>query len=100
MNGHKRILLTIITESSLEAKLTSEIEKLGAHGYTIVDCRGKGSHGARDADWDYDRNIRLEVICPEETAQAIANHLRDTYYKDFAMVTFTSEIAVWRPEKF
>lgn len=100
MSDHTRTLLTIITESSLEPKLVAEIEKLGAHGYTISECRGKGSHGVRDADWDYDRNIRVEVICTASTADRIANHLRDRYYRDFAMVMFRSEVTVWRPEKF
>ena len=100
MNANTRTLLTIITESSLENRLVSDIEKLGAHGYTISDCRGKGARGARDAEWDYDSNIRVEVICSRETADAIAAHLQKRYYKDFAMVVFHDEVSVLRPEKF
>lgn len=95
-----RTLLTIITESSLENRLVSDIQRLGARGYTISDCRGKGAQGARDADWDYDRNIRMEVICTRETAQAIMSYLQKQYYDDFAMVIFSDEVSVLRPEKF
>jgi len=100
MNANTRTLLTIITESSLENRLIGDIEHLGAHGYTISDCRGKGAQGTRDAEWDYDSNIRVEVICSRETAAAISSHLHKTYYKDFAMVMFSDDVAVLRPEKF
>lgn len=95
-----RTLLTVITESSLENRLVSDIQKLGARGYTISDCRGKGAQGARDADWDYDSNIRMEVICTRETAEAIMSYLKKQYYDDFAMVIFSDDVSVLRPEKF
>ena len=100
MNPNTRTLLTIITESSLEHRLVGDIQALGARGYTISDCRGKGTQGTRDAEWDYDSNIRVEVICSRDTADAIAAHLHKTYYEDFAMVIFSDDVAVLRPEKF
>jgi hypothetical protein len=100
MNDNTRTLLTIITESSLEHRLVGDIDRFGAHGYTISDCRGKGAQGTRDGEWDYDSNIRVEVICSRETAAAITAHLHKTYYRDFAMVVFSDDVAVLRPEKF
>jgi len=100
MNANTRTLLTIVTESSLEHRLISDIENLGARGYTISDCRGKGAQGTRDAEWDYDSNIRVEVICRSEIAEAITDYLHKTYYKDFAMVIFSGDVAVLRPQKF
>lgn len=100
MNANTRTVVTIITESSLENRLVSEVQALGAGGYTISDCRGKGAQGARDADWDYDSNIRMEVICTRETAEAIMTSLQHKYYEDFAMVIFSSDVSVLRPEKF
>lgn len=100
MNGHLRTLLTIFTEASVEMILIRDIEKLGAHGYTITDARGKGGHGVRDAEWDMDSNIRVEVICTRETATAIAEHLREKYYENYAMVIYSHDVAVLRPEKF
>jgi nitrogen regulatory protein PII len=95
-----RKLLTIITESALESKLCRDIEKLGAHGYTITNARGKGSRGKRNADWGSSANIRIEVVCEETTATAISDHLRKEYYQDYAMIVFLSDVAVLRPEKF
>jgi nitrogen regulatory protein PII len=95
-----RTLLTIITEGSLEGRLLPELEKLGAKGYTVTDARGKGSRGARDADWDADSNIRIEVICTRKIAEAITAHLQAKYYDNYAMIMFSHDVTVLRPGKF
>ena len=93
-------LLTIICEAELESALIRELPALGANGYTITDARGRGAHGTRDAAWTPGANIRVEVLCSEPTALAIAEHLERRYYADYAMVLFVSEVAVLRPAKF
>jgi len=100
MNGTMRKLLTIITEAALESILIKEIEALGARGYTITDARGKGRRGPRDAAWDESSNIRIEILCDAEIAEAIARHLWARYYDDYGMVLFTNDVSVLRPEKF
>lgn len=100
MIKHIRKLLTVITESALESSLISDIEKLGARGYTITDARGKGGRGARNASWEASGNIRMEIICNEEKADAIANHLRERYYDNYAMILTVTDVEVLRPEKF
>ncbi len=93
-------LLTIITEAVLESTLVEEIEKLGANGYTIMDVRGKGHKGVRNAGWDANANIRIEVICGSDVAESISMYLKEKYYDDYAMVIFTVDVNVMRPEKF
>jgi hypothetical protein len=100
VNSYKRKLLTIVTEAALETTLIREIDRLGAHGYTVTDARGKGDHGVRDAGWQASANIRVEVVCDAETAEALAAHLRDHYYQDYAMILFIAEVEVLRPTKF
>jgi hypothetical protein len=100
MQTHVRKLLVIITEAALESTLVKDVLKLGAQGYTIADVRGGGRHGPRDADWQADRNIRLEVICDAAVADAIAAHVRDTYSSHYATTLFFADIGVLRPEKF
>lgn len=95
-----RKLLTIVCEASLEADLALDLARLGAHGYTITDARGCGAHGLRDGTWPPSANIRVEVLCDEATALAIAGHLRDRYYDNFGMVSYFADVAVLRPEKF
>ena len=72
--------------------LTRDIERLGAHGYTITDARGKGHRGARSAGWEENGNIRIEVVCNETVADAVVSHLREHYYDDYAMILF---VGVW-----
>lgn len=100
MNGEKRTLLTIITESVIEHILVKEIERLGARGYTVTDARGKGHWGVRSADWSTTSNVRIEVICDQRTAKIIVDHLQAHYYENYAMVLYVSEVSVLRPEKF
>ncbi len=96
----KRRLLTIVTEGVLERQLVEDLKRLGAHGYTLVDARGEGSRGARTADWEYSKNIRVETICEATVADAIIAHLMRTYYADYAMIVYFTDVEVMRPEKF
>jgi nitrogen regulatory protein P-II 2 len=100
MQTHARKLIVIITEAALEPLLVKDVLKLGAQGYTIADVRGGGRHGPRDADWQADRNIRMEVICDGVVADAIAAHVRDAYSNHYATTLFFADIGVLRPEKF
>jgi nitrogen regulatory protein PII len=96
----KRVLVTIVTESVLERQLTDDLKRLGVHGYTITEARGEGHRGVRAADWEHSANIRVETICEERVAQAIMQHISRTYYANYAMIAFTQEVEVMRPEKF
>ena len=97
---YNSMLVTIVTESSLEGQLSRELEGLGVQGYTITDARGKGESGARNAGWDADSNIRIEVICSESMSDTIAELLKQKYYPNFAMVMHSHGVFVLRPEKF
>lgn len=95
-----RSLVTIICESVLEVKLLKDLETLGAPGWTVSDARGRGHRGVRSAGWESDGNVRLEVVCNRELGERIVQHVQATYYRDFAMICFISDVAVLRPEKF
>jgi nitrogen regulatory protein PII len=95
-----RKLLTVITEAAIEKDLCADLERLGAHGYTVTDARGKGHQGVRAASWEPSGNIRVEVVCTGETAHAIAAHLEKTYYANYAMILYLSDVEVLRPGKF
>ena len=100
MQTHSRKLVVIITEAPLEPMLIKDALSLGAHGYTVADVRGGGRHGPREAAWEADRNIRMEIICDERTASAIVDHVRERYTAHFATTVFVADIGVLRPEKF
>ena len=100
MHADARKLVTIVTEAALERRLVDDLKRLGAHGYTISDARGEGSRGVRNAGWEATGNIRVEVICDETTAEAIAAHLKAAYYANYAMILYLSDVGVLRPQKF
>jgi nitrogen regulatory protein PII len=100
MNTDTRKLITIITEAALEHSLIEDLNRLGAHGYTITNARGKGSRGVRDAGWGASSNIRVEVMCDARVSEVITTHLREHYYDNYAMILFLSDVEVLRPEKF
>ena len=95
MGDVNRKLVTIITEAVLENDLLGDLKQLGASGYTVTNSRGSGSRG-----WSSDSNIRVEVVCSDELAGQIADHLREKYYDNYAMISFESDIRVLRSKKF
>lgn len=100
MESFPKKLITIITEAVIEKELLSVLEQLGASGFTITDARGKGHRGMRSAGWEHGANIRVEIICDDKLASAIALRLKSDFYNDYAMVLFMSDVAVLRPDKF
>ena len=100
MNQNLRKLLTIITEAAVETVLLKDIQRLGAHGYTVTDARGNGTRGVRSSAWDSNSNIRIEIVCNEVTAEAIATYVQTHYYANYAMILFVTDVTVLRPEKF
>ncbi|MCG3177283.1 MAG: Membrane-associated protein [Candidatus Omnitrophica bacterium] len=100
MQMHTRKVIVVITEALLEKPLTEDIKKLGVRGYTVTSARGEGSRGKRSADLDGAQNIRLEIICDEPLADKITAHLADRYMPNYAMVLYTLDAQVLRPQKF
>ena len=100
MSQSSKILVTLVTESSLESKICRQLERLGATGYTITDARGKGSQGSRGGGWDADSNIRIEIICRPTVADAITQFAQSEYFDNFAMVVYSHPVNVARANKF
>ena len=95
-----RKLVTIITESVLEAELCEFLGGLGVSGYTVTNARGSGSRGVRSAGWAASGNVRIEVVCSKELAAELAQKVSEKYYAHYAMILFESDVRVLRPDKF
>lgn len=100
MQTHPKKLLVIIAEAALEKLLIKDARRLGAHGYTVAEVHGGGATGERDADWEGNRSIRMEVICDEAVAQTIAEHVLNSYCKNYSVSMFLADVEVLRPTKF
>lgn len=97
---HTKTMLIIITEATLERRLVDDIQRLGAHGYTVHDVRGGGQLGVREGLWEADRSIELKVVCDADVAQRIAVHVHAQYARHHGLSLFMTEVAVLRREKY
>ena len=96
----KRTVLTVITEATLEKILLRDLKRFGVRGYTVLDARGQGRRGVRDAAWGEAANIRIEVICTRTLAETVLQDLLSRYYDNYAMVAFLHDVEIVRPDKF
>ena len=96
----KQKRLMIVTERAIEDLILKDIKRLGAKGYSLVDSRGEDQRGLRHAEWEANRDVRIEVLCEEAIAHAIIERLFKAYYDDYDMTIFMSDIDVFvRKEK-
>lgn len=100
MNTHARQLLVIIAEAALEKQLIRDARQFGANGYTITEVRGGGERGDREASWEADRSIEMKVIAEATVADRLARHVLAAYAPHYAVTMFTTDVGVFRAEKF
>lgn len=92
-------LVTIVTERILEDRLLRTLEKLGAKGYTLAQVTGKGSRGVRASEWE-GPDTRIESLVSPEVADAIVEHLAETYFEHYAVIVYVHDVEVVRGEKY
>ena len=90
-----RQMMTIITEQNLEKSIIHDLEELGVEAYTILEARGKGDSGVKNAMWMNDGNIQIELILDKELATKIYNFISDNErYDNYSMLVYLSEVNV------
>jgi nitrogen regulatory protein P-II 2 len=99
MHTRRLKLLTIVAESVLESHLTQDIRRFGATGFSIGEVRGEGSRGVRASEWE-GSNVRIETIVAPETAEALLQHIAQTYFEHYAVIAYTTDVDVVRGEKY
>jgi nitrogen regulatory protein P-II 2 len=99
MHTHAFKLVTIIAEPVLEPRITQELRRLGATGFTVVDGHGQGSRALHAAEIP-GINVRIETIVPPEVADRIVEHIAATYFTDYEVIAYLSDVAVVRGDKY
>ncbi len=92
-------LVTIIAEPVLEPRITQELRKLGASGFTVVEGRGQGSRALHAAEIP-GINVRIETIVPPDVAERIVLHVAKSYFNDYKVIAYLSDVQVVRGEKY
>ena len=85
-------LVTIFCEAVLESPLITVLEEMGITGYTVGDCRGRGTHGLRSGRWAASANIRIEVMCEHELSLELARLLNAKYDLDYGLLIFSHSV--------
>lgn len=92
--------VTVIAESILEQELILNFQKLGARGFTVMTCRGKGRHEVMANIFTGIASVRIELLVQEEVAERIMEYLNRDYFQNYAVIACIDPVQVARPEQF
>jgi nitrogen regulatory protein P-II 2 len=92
-------LVTVVTEGLLKEEVAALLRRHGATGYTVSRTEGEGSRGVRARDWE-GPNQKFESIVTPPVAEAILDALADSYFQNYAVVAWITDVIVLRGEKF
>jgi nitrogen regulatory protein PII len=92
-------LVTVVAERVLRDRLVEAVRALGATGYTLTDVHGEGTRGVRPNALD-GPSVKLEVIVPEDVAEAIVAHVAATYFEHYSLIVYMQEAQVVRSSKY
>ncbi len=93
-------LVNIITLDVLEERLTAMFHRHGVSGYTILRAHGAGASGERAGTLDFEANILVKVIVPEEKLERLLNGLQRQVDKGYQLTVFVADVDVINPAKF
>lgn len=92
-------LVTIVTEGLLKDQVSQLLRRHGATGFTITRTEGEGSRGVRASDWE-GPNLRFECIFSKEAADRVLHDVGDTFFENYSVIAWTTEVNVLRKAKF
>lgn len=99
MNLSPLKLVTIIADDVLEKRIIEDMKSLGIKGYTFDEVSGEGLAGSKDNEWE-GRNIRLESVVTEETADQLMELLARKYFDRYGVIAYVTAVDVFRRSKF
>lgn len=92
-------LVTIICEPDLKNSVLQLSEDLGATGFTITEVRGQGN-GEKSSGEIPDLKLKIEIVLEPALASRLMQSLADSFFKNYSVITYASDISVLRPGKF
>ncbi len=92
-------LLTIICEPVLRPSLLDLVRLQGATGFTVTEVSGEGN-GEKSSGEVPEAKSKIEVIAEPSIAMKIMEALSKRFFENYSIITYSSDIAVLRAEKF
>lgn len=93
-------LLTITCEILAQKNVIDILEKHQVSGYTIYESEGSGTKGIRGKGLKNEKNVKIEIVLTEKTAEKIIEDILSKLISDFAIIFYMSDVQVARSEKF
>jgi len=93
--------VTVVTDVVLERMLLDEFTKLGAKGYTCMDCHGKGRHNVVEGVDPFSAAlVRIELLVQPDVAQKIIDYLRREVFTNYACTACIETVEVASNHQF
>ncbi|MBS0209396.1 MAG: hypothetical protein JSS27_10605 [Planctomycetes bacterium] len=87
--------VTIIADSALEQRILDECLRLGAKGYNVVPCRGKGTHAIiGDQFHNLPEEVRIELLVQADIGKKIFAWLKDEILDNHAVMAYLDEVQI------
>ncbi len=93
-------LLTITCEILAQNKVKEILKKHKITGFTSYEVGGMGDKGLRGQGLPEEKNVKIEVVLTEQSAEKIIEEILRTLMPDYAIILYTSDVQVARMEKF
>lgn len=100
MTRHPKTLLVIVAEAVLEKNLVRDARQHGVQGWTVGEVHGANLEGEREGAWEADRTIELKLICSDDVADRLAEHVLATYAPHYSVALYFAPVQVLRPERY
>lgn len=95
----KKKLLTVVTESHLEHRISDVLIAAGAKGLTITPARGQGPKNERFSDIE-GGSIRIESVMAPDVLDHVLAVLERDYLPDYTLTLWVNDVEVMRPERY
>lgn len=102
MSKHNK--LVIVTEKLLLKPIAKIIDEVGATGYTVMACGGKGSRNVRSSGQpnvsDTYSNVKIEVLTANrEMALKISDQVATQFFEDYSGIIYICEAEILHAHK-
>lgn len=93
-------LLTIVCEILAQKNVIEILEEHKVSGYTVYEAEGNGAKGIRGKGFKNEKNVKIETILTQKTAEKVIEAILSTLISDFAIIFYLNDVQVARTEKF
>jgi len=92
--------LTVVADQSIEQYLEEQFVELGATGFTSLPCNGAGRRELKDGVKAASSKVRIEVVIPLQTCEAILSFLRRDVLPQHQVMVCVETVDIVRRDHF